>query len=142
MGSAIDLTEHQERHLTKVLRRSSSSPVSYTDGHGLTGEGVFVAPQIMRDNERSVAHSVSRLCMAIAPPKSKDRARMIVEKLAELGVDELRWITSQFGQAVAPELSKSRAWAIGALVVGHVAQWHVGARERDAKVACDEHHDR
>lgn len=40
---------------------------------------------------------------------------MIVEKLAELGVDEICWLKTRFGQAQPPDDSRSLAWAISAL---------------------------
>ena len=53
--------------------------------------------------------------MAVAPPDSSDRARYVVEKLAELGVDRLLWLNTEFGQNRAPRAEKTARWAVGAL---------------------------
>jgi RsmE family RNA methyltransferase len=40
---------------------------------------------------------------------------LIVEKLAELGVDRLLWVDTEHGQAGAPRPAKALRWAVGAL---------------------------
>jgi 16S rRNA (uracil1498-N3)-methyltransferase len=112
---SVRLTDQQRGHLSKVLRRSADSEVSYTDGAGLTGVGVFDGDSVVRGTESAVERPSPVLCMAVAPPRSKDRARFVVEKLAELGVDELRWVKTRFGQSDPPASEKARSWAIGAL---------------------------
>lgn len=112
---SVRLTDQQHGHLSRVLRRSAGSEVSYTDGAGLTGVGVLDGDSIVRGDETVVDKPSPALCMAVAPPRSKDRARFLVEKLAELGVDELRWVRTRFGQSNPPAPEKARSWAIGAL---------------------------
>jgi len=111
----VRLSDQQLGHLSKVLRRSAGSEVSYTDGAGLTGVGVLDGDVIVRGAEVRVERPARALCMAVAPPRSKDRARFVVEKLAELGVDELRWVRTRFGQSDPPAPEKALSWAIGAL---------------------------
>ncbi|MDR9450962.1 MAG: RsmE family RNA methyltransferase, partial [Acidimicrobiia bacterium] len=52
---------------------------------------------------------------AVAAPRASDRARFTVEKLAELGVDRLVWLTTKYGQSKPPGAAKAARWAIGAL---------------------------
>jgi 16S rRNA (uracil1498-N3)-methyltransferase len=112
---AVELDDRQKGHLTRVLRRPSGVVVSYTDGAGITGEGTFTGSAVVRGDERLVGRQSPELCLAVAPPRSNDRVRFLVEKLGELGVDELRWITTRFGQGTPPAEQKARVWAIGAL---------------------------
>ena len=112
---SVRLTDQQRSHLSKVLRRSAGSEVSYTDGAGLTGVGVLDGDVVLRGAEILVERPARALCMAVAPPRSKERARFVVEKLAELGVDELRWVRTRFGQSDPPAPEKALSWAIGAL---------------------------
>jgi 16S rRNA (uracil1498-N3)-methyltransferase len=112
---SVRLTDRQKSHLARVLRRSAGSEVSYTNGAGLTGAGVLDGDVVVRGSEVQAERPVPALCMAVAPPRSKDRARFVVEKLAELGVDELRWVKTRFGQSDPPAREKALSWAIGAL---------------------------
>jgi len=111
----IRLNPEHESHLSKVLRRSPGSAVSYTDGAGRLGTGILEPGLVVRGREEIVERPFPTLCIAVAPPRSRDRVRFIVEKLAELGVDELCWISARFGQGDPPGLPKARAWAIAAL---------------------------
>ena len=111
----IELNAAQRDHLARVLRRSPGATVSYTDGAGRRGEGTWEGEVVARGIEEIAARPSPVLCVAVAPPRSRDRARFIVEKLAELGVDELCWLKARFGQDDPPSAEKARAWSIAAL---------------------------
>lgn len=102
-------------HLNKVLRWESGSPVTYTDGAGRRGRGVWTGDAVDRGEEVSEPPPARRLAVAVAPPKGKDRQRSIVEKLQELGVTEMVWTTTERTQTRPPSAAKSTAWAVGAL---------------------------
>lgn len=114
-GPEIPLDDVHRHHLTGVLRRSKGAEVSYTDGSGRVGSGVLGAETVIRGSEHEVSRPVPRLTVAAAAPRSRDRARFLVEKLAEIGVDELVWIRTRFGQAGPPPAAKAAMWAEGAL---------------------------
>ena len=113
-GDTVALSPEQRRHLEKVLRYEDGLALSYTDGAGLLGSGMWVGGQLIRGEERQVPER-SIVTIAVAPPKAKDRQRLIVEKLGELGVSRLMWLTTRFGQVRAPAPARTRAWAIAAL---------------------------
>ncbi len=126
----VPLSDPHLRHLTRVLRRPSGSPTTYTDGSGLLGSGVFTGTSIERGEERIVERT--RLIRAVvAPPSDRDRQRFVVEKLAELGVARLTWLDSRHGQGRAPRLERARSWAQAALEQSRGA-WHM---EIDATAA-------
>ncbi len=110
----VPLSGEVDRHLTRVLRRRRGDPVSYTDGMGTVGSGSYEAKSIRRGDERSVGEP-SGLTLGVAPPASADRARFVVEKLAELGVDRLVWLETAHGEGRPPRREKAEAWAIAAL---------------------------
>ena len=56
-----------------------------------------------------------RVTLAVAPPHDAGRARFLVEKAAELGVAELRWVTTAATQGKPPQPARSSAWASAAL---------------------------
>jgi len=114
-SNEIELSDEQHHHLERVLRLKPGSSVSYTDGEGRIGQGRFEGTVVARGEERS-GDEVSRdLVVAVAPPRAKDRARFLVEKLAEMGVRELVWVGSGHGEGHPPRTEKAVAWAQGGL---------------------------
>lgn len=114
-ASSLLLPELTRRHLGRVLRLSDGSELTYTDGAGRVGHGELSGDRITRGDEQTEEAPGPRLAVAVAAPKSTDRARFVVEKLAELGVDELLWLETRHGEGRTPRASKAAAWAVGAL---------------------------
>ena len=109
------LTDAQRSHLLRVLRVEEGSPVSYTDGAGVIGEGRFEFGVVVRGDEIRVERPVPHVTLAVAPPRSTDRVRFLVEKVVELGVDEVVWIRTEYGQGRVPSRAKLEAWTHGAV---------------------------
>jgi len=103
------------QHLDRVLRYPVGDPISYTDGAGTIGYGAWTGLGVTREDEATVGPVSPELTMAVAPPKSKERQRFIVEKLQEMSVRKLVWIATERGQAKPPRLDRTRSWAISAL---------------------------
>ena len=103
------------RHLGTVLRLASGAAITYTDGRGAAGDGVWNGSAIVRGDERIVTPALPIVTIAVAPPRSKDRQRFIVEKLQELAVQRLVWLSTAHGQARPPSADKAMAWATAAL---------------------------
>jgi 16S rRNA (uracil1498-N3)-methyltransferase len=101
-------------HLEKVLRNPGPLEVSYTDGAGLIGKGVYHGGWIERGRE-SVYEREKAVTIAVAPPKNKSRARFVVEKLSEIGVARLLWLESARSEGRVPRVEKSASWAQAAL---------------------------
>jgi 16S rRNA (uracil1498-N3)-methyltransferase len=57
----------------------------------------------------------SDLIVVAAPPDNRDRLRFMVEKLAELGVAELRFLETRHGQGKVPHADRLRAWSAAGL---------------------------
>jgi 16S rRNA (uracil1498-N3)-methyltransferase len=111
---SLVVTKEQLHHLEKVLRVTSGEEVSYTNGRGTVGTGVFRDGRIVRDRELTVPRP-SPLTLAVAPPASRDRCRFLVEKLSELGVARLVWLSTNRGEGRIPHVGKSSLWAVSAL---------------------------
>jgi 16S rRNA (uracil1498-N3)-methyltransferase len=114
-GQAVDLDDATLHHLRSVLRLLDGAAVSYTDGEGKRGQGVLEAGRLIRGTEVRVSPPRPCLTLAVAPPRSVDRARFLVEKLAELGVDRLVWLRTSHTIGRPPKPVKARAWAREAL---------------------------
>ena len=112
---ALPISEHTERHLTRVLRRPEGSPLTYTDGIGTRGRGTYAPGRVVRGAEDRVAAVAPEIVLAVAPPRSIDRVRFLVEKAAEFGVTEVVWLATRHGEQRAPRHDKAQAWAVGAL---------------------------
>lgn len=113
-SESAPLTIDQHRHLERVLRYPVGELVQYTDGNGLVGTGRWTGSHVERGEERHVEAPAHRT-VAVAPPKPKERQRFIVEKVAELGISELVWLKSRFGQVPPPKAQRTQPWAIAAL---------------------------
>lgn len=101
-------------HLRRALRRTDGDPVTYTDGAGIFGEGRLGGDRIIRGSETQVPRPV-RPVIAVAAPSQKDRVRFLVEKVAELGILDVWWIRTRFGEGKPPAADKAHAWSRGAL---------------------------
>ncbi|NHZ71075.1 MAG: hypothetical protein GWP18_05485 [Proteobacteria bacterium] len=111
----LPVPEEARRHLQKVLRYSEGGPVTYTDGVGGIGTGTWLGTDVARGDESIVPRSGAAVDIAVAPPRSKDRQRSIVEKCQELDVRSLTWLDSEWGSGRLPTSHKVLAWSIGAL---------------------------
>lgn len=114
-GEWIEVDDTAGQHLKKVLRVTGPVPVTYTDGVGRIGEGTFDDGSIRRGEERSVPKPSPTLTVAVAPPKTANRLRFIVEKLTELGVSRLLWIQTEHTEGRPPRQAKAAAWSRAAL---------------------------
>ena len=116
------------RHLSSVLRQPEGAAVTYTDGVGRFGTGAWTGDRVERGEERSIDRPVPTVRLAVAPPRSKDRQRFIVEKLQELAVDELLWLSTSLTQVPPPKAERTSAWAIAALEQSRGAHlMHIGS---------------
>ncbi len=114
-GPELELTGPATHHLQRVLRRADGAAVTYTDGAGAVGEGTLHGASVRRGDERVEPAPTPAVTLAVAALRSADRARFLVEKLAELGVDRLVWVTAEHGQGRPPRAEKAHAWAVAAL---------------------------
>lgn len=110
----LGLIRSQRDHLERVLRLKSGAPLSYTDGQGMIGLGSYDSGIVIR-GEEVLQPRPTELIVASAPPTSRDRARFLVEKLAELGVVRLQWLSTVNGSRRIPPPEKAMAWTISAL---------------------------
>ncbi len=113
-GDVVPVPDAVRHHLEQVLRTSHGAVVSYTDGMGLVGSGVYRSGRIERGEEDAVAPPPA-VRLAVAAPHVAQRTRFLVEKCAELGVAEIRWLVTQHSTGRIPKQGKAEAWAVGAL---------------------------
>lgn len=112
--AAITLDRVQANHLGQVLRLREGDPVEYTDGAGTWGAGTLSGAAVERGTEAWL-DLPPRLVVAVAPLRSKDRMRFLVEKLTEMAVTEVWWLETAFSQASPPRPDRVAAWAVAGL---------------------------
>jgi len=110
----LPVSDEQRRHLERVLRLGQGEAVGYTDGTGSFGSGQYHAAGVIR-GEEGRARRPSDLIVVSAPPDSRERARFLVEKLAELGVASLRFLDTRNGHGRPPKVDRLRSWAVAGL---------------------------
>lgn len=110
-----EVSESSGVHLAKVLRYRDGGSITYTDGAGIVGAGRWVSGAAERGAESFVARPSRTVTVAVAPPKSKDRQRFVVEKLQELGVATLTWVRTERSEGKAPRADRAHSWAVAAL---------------------------
>lgn len=111
----IPLSDQNAHHLRKVLRLADGGSLSYTDGAGTVGKGALRNDSVIRGSEHLVARPEPAVAVAVAPPRAPNRLRYLVEKLAELGIDRIYWLSTQHGEGRPPRPEKAVAWAQSAL---------------------------
>lgn len=112
---SILLDQATRHHLVTVLRLRDGDSVTYTDGRGTVGLGTLAGEAVTRGNEVALERPKPTLTMAVAPPKATERSRMVVEKLAEMGVDRLQWLDTAHVEGRVPKIPKRDAWRSNAL---------------------------
>lgn len=93
--------EEESWHCAKVLRKKAGELVQVIDGKGSFFEGVLETISDRRCTVHITKGPIAQkprtyyLHLAIAPTKNMDRIEWLVEKLVEIGIDELSFIKCQ-----------------------------------------------
>ncbi len=97
------LSEEESKHCAQVLRHKSGDEILIIDGNG--GKHHAILSQV---SKKSCSFDIIRseiepgknfnTHLAIAPTKNADRMEWLVEKLGEIGVDELTFIRTQHSE--------------------------------------------
>jgi 16S rRNA (uracil1498-N3)-methyltransferase len=94
-GGAYTLDERESKHTIRVLRMKKGSSVRLIDGKGNLYEGIITGPDPTGCiiDIQSVIHDFEkrnyRLHVAISPLKNPERFEWFVEKVVEIGVNEI-----------------------------------------------------
>lgn len=100
-GNQAFLDPEETRHCTKTLRKKLQDTISFTDGCGGLYEGIIVeiskksctieiSQQLVSNDNKNF-----RLHLAIAPTKNINRLEWFLEKVTELGIDEISLLLCQ-----------------------------------------------
>ncbi|MEP1096563.1 MAG: 16S rRNA (uracil(1498)-N(3))-methyltransferase [Cyclobacteriaceae bacterium] len=114
------LSKEESRHCSQVLRHSSGDEIMLLDGVG--GKHRAILSEVSKKTcsfevvESTIEPSRSfSIHLAIAPTKNTDRMEWMVEKLSEIGVDELTFLKTQHSERKNIRLDRLEKKAISAM---------------------------
>lgn len=98
-AESFALSEEESKHLTRVLRKKAGDRVQFINGEGIEAIGVIledhakhvhiqILERITHPNPRNY-----RFHLAIAPTKNIERIEWMLEKCAEIGIDEISFLS-------------------------------------------------
>ncbi len=119
-SSIFELSEEEAKHALIVLRLKSGDSIRVVDGNG----GIYRAVLTQVDKKKCAFDVLEefqaptkpfRIHLAIAPTTNVDRMEWMVEKLGEIGVDALTFITSAHSERTKLRLDRLERKAISAM---------------------------
>jgi 16S rRNA (uracil1498-N3)-methyltransferase len=99
-GTEMVLDPEESRHLTKVLRKPVGDIVYFTNGKGslfncrIEDNDPKKAKLVVVSHE-FVPKPIHHIHLAIAPTKNVDRMEWMMEKITEIGIDEVTFIVTE-----------------------------------------------
>lgn len=114
------LSEEESRHCTKVMRLNVGDNIKVFDGNGgvfqcnISATGKRVEADIITVDIQEIKPKLE-LTLAVSPTKSADRMEWMVEKLVEIGVTKLVFLTTEKGERSRINLKRLEKKAVSAL---------------------------
>lgn len=118
-GTEMILDPEESRHLTKVLRKPIGDIVLFTNGKGslyscrITDNNPKQTKLVVVSQE-FVPKPTHYIHLAIAPTKNADRMEWMMEKITEIGVDEVTFIQTENSERTQINYERLRKKAITA----------------------------
>ncbi len=114
------LSSDESRHCVQVLRHQSGDEILILDGNG--GKHHAILDQVSKNSctfevkrsEKTPPKSFS-IHLAITPTKNADRMEWLIEKLSEVGVDEITFIQTSHSERKKQRLDRLEKKAISAM---------------------------
>ena len=114
------LPEDESKHCTQVLRHQKGDEILIFDGKGGKHRSVLTLVgkkscefEILASD--IIPQKAFRIHLAIAPTKNMDRMEWLVEKLSEIGVDEITFIQTKHSERKKLRLDRLEKKAISAM---------------------------
>lgn len=115
-----ELSEEESRHCSQVLRHSSGDEIMLFDGLGGKHRAILKTVSKKSCDFEIVESKIEpqksfSIHLAIAPTKNADRMEWMVEKLSEIGVDQLTFLATQHSERKKLRLDRLEKKAISAM---------------------------
>lgn len=119
-GGSAALPPEEAQHLIQVMRAKVGQQITLFDGQGCTATAIVTelgrnTARVALEEVQAWPRSPQRLCLAVAFPKG-ERQRWLVEKLVELGVDQVIPLETRrsVAEATPGAISRWQRWSIEA----------------------------
>jgi 16S rRNA (uracil1498-N3)-methyltransferase len=119
-GTELILSEEESRHCIGSLRKQEKESIFLTDG-----KGNLVQAEIVKAHPKATLVHVSsretqskpkmRRRLVVAPPKTGERLDWMVEKVTEIGVDEIQFIATRYSERDKLNVERLQKIAISAM---------------------------
>ncbi|MEP5614174.1 MAG: RsmE family RNA methyltransferase [Cyclobacteriaceae bacterium] len=114
------LSEEESRHCSQVLRHTSGDEIIVFDGKGGKHRAVLKGVSKKSCDFEVIESTIEpekgfSIHLALAPTKNADRMEWMVEKLSEIGVDELTFLKTQHSERKNLRLDRLDKKAISAM---------------------------
>ncbi len=114
------LDQEESKHCIKVLRRTKGDALKITDGKGFFYDAFITkadAQQCFFEIKETMAEPVKNFSIhiAISPTKSPERIEWFVEKVVELGVDEISFVQCKTTERPFIKIERLEKVAISAM---------------------------
>jgi 16S rRNA (uracil1498-N3)-methyltransferase len=120
LSGTHELSVEESKHCIKVLRHERGDTIHVADGRGTLFEVRIEEPNHKKCTFQIVRHMRKpekkfRICIAIAPTKSVDRIEWFVEKVVELGIDEINFYFGRHSERKKLNMERIQKKAIVAM---------------------------
>ncbi len=114
------LSEEESKHCVQVLRHQVGDEIELMDGQGLVIRAKLTSVNKKKCEFEVVSKTESKpkpfqVHLAIAPTKSIDRMEWMVEKLSEIGVDEITFLKTDHSERGKIRIDRIQKKAISAM---------------------------
>ena len=119
-NKTITLEDQENRHLVKVLRKTKGDLVKVTDGNGNIYDCNIIeinknSTKLNINNSKLIKSNSPSLKIGISLTKKTERFEWFLEKVTELGVDEITPIISQYSEKTKLNINRSNKIMISAM---------------------------
>ena len=117
----IILSDDEAHHALKVLRKNRGDTIIVVDGKGGWYETILETDKILNcklkivDRKEDFGKPNHYIHIALAPPKSHDRAEWFVEKAVEIGIQEISFVVTQFSERNNIKLNRIKSRAVSSM---------------------------
>ena len=117
----IILLEDEAHHALKVLRKQQGDTIVVVDGKGGWFKTVLESDKIQNcklrivDKKEEFGKPNHYIHIAMAPPKSHDRAEWFVEKAVEIGIQEISFVLTKYSERNNIKLNRIKKRAISSM---------------------------
>lgn len=120
LSGVHELSVEESRHCIKVLRHERGDTIHVADGRGTLFEVRVLDPSAKKCTFQIVRHTrkpekTFSISIAIAPTKSIDRIEWFVEKVVELGIDEINFYFGRHSERKKLNMERIQKKAIVAM---------------------------